>query len=241
VVDRAGATQRTAGDVGLGLVHGGLQGAWAWEGLIPHLAYLTIAVDLPGRDGDPAGFRAITYQDWIDAATAQVDTLPVERVVLVAHSLGGITVPAVAARLGARTAGMVFISAMIPPEGASAAATLGVDYIADDGGFHPGPPDLMRQQLGNDLTEEQTTRLLDRLVPDPFGPWTEPISRRDMPNVPRLYVRLARDLGLPPEMQEAMVANLGGATEVVLDAGHSVMFSRPAELAAVINEFTAGV
>ena len=239
MAERVSTIQTTAAGVGLGLVHGGLQGAWAWEEVIPHLAYPSVAVDLPGRDGDPAMFRSITYQDWIDAATAQIEALPAERFVLVGHSLGGITVPAVAVELAPRIAGMVFISAMIPPEGVSAAAALGVDYIADDGGFHPGPPDLMRQQLGNDLTEEQTTLLLDRLVPDPSGPWTEPISRREMPDVPRVYVRLTRDLGLPPDMQEAMIANLGGATELFLDAGHSAMFSRPAELAAILNQFTA--
>ena len=58
-----------------------------------------VAVDLPGRDGDPAGFRSISYQDRIDAATAQVEALPTDRLVLVGHSLGGIIVPAVATRL----------------------------------------------------------------------------------------------------------------------------------------------
>jgi hypothetical protein len=52
------------------------------------LAGPTLAVDLPGRSTRPADVTKITLRDAIDAVVADVESWPVERVVLVAHSAG---------------------------------------------------------------------------------------------------------------------------------------------------------
>ena len=58
--------------------------------------------------------------------------------------------------------------------------------------------------------------------------------------IPKTYVRLGQDHALPPAAQDASIAALeavpgGTVTVVEIDSGHSVMISRPAELAAVLT------
>ena len=61
------------------------------------------------------------------------------------------------------------------------------------------------------------------------------------PELPKTYVRLARDQALTPEDQDRQIENLraspGGEVRVVeLDTGHMVMISAPEALAAVLAE-----
>ena len=80
------------------LVHGAWHGAWCWERLIPEIAghgHAAIAVDLPCDDVE-AGCAA--YAEVVLAQIAQAD----DDLVLVGHSLGGLTIPLVAAARPAR-------------------------------------------------------------------------------------------------------------------------------------------
>jgi pimeloyl-ACP methyl ester carboxylesterase len=207
--------------------------------LIPLLDYDVVAVDLPGRDGNRANLSAITHEDWVRSAADQISVCSAERVVLVGHSLAGIILPNVAVRLGKRVAAQVFISALIPAEGKSAAQTLGLGVDDLDGGFHPPEQRILRRTLCNDLTEEQTEHLLSRLIPEPGQPWLQAVSRDDMPSVPRYYIRLEADRAIPPALQVEMINNLGGAEEISVDAGHSAMISKPQALALHLNRIAA--
>lgn len=224
------------------LVHGGSHGGWCWDRLTPLLDGETVVVDLPGRDGDPSGFRAISYDDWVRSAVDQARQAGPGRLVLVGHSLAGIILPAMAAQLRDRVAALVFVSAAIPAEGTAAADLLGVrDLIADDGGFHPPGLEVLSQTICSDLGAEDSAFVLQRLVPDPSGPWLHPVSRSGMPPVPRHYVRLTRDQAVPFQLQSEMIANLGGAEEHLVNAGHSAMINRPEELALVLNGIRSGL
>ena len=55
--------------------------------------------------------------------------------------------------------------------------------------------------------------------------------------MPITYVSMSDDVPVPPAVAEQMIANLGtGVEHRVLSAGHSVMMSKPLELATIINE-----
>ena len=95
------------------LVHGAWHDAWWWEFLGPLLqqaGHEVIAVDLPCEDGS-ATFD--TYADGVCAALNRSD----DNVVLVGHSLGGNTVPLVAARRPVRH--VVYVCALMPDLGRS--------------------------------------------------------------------------------------------------------------------------
>src|SRR5437764_15314513 len=90
------------------LVHGAWHGAWCWDRLVPEIAargHRAIAVDLPCEDPLAGG---AAYAGAVVQALEGVGG----DVVLVGHSLGGLTIPLVAARQPVH--GMVFLCALLP-------------------------------------------------------------------------------------------------------------------------------
>jgi pimeloyl-ACP methyl ester carboxylesterase len=127
---------------------------------------------------------------------------------------------------------VVDVLAALSPEAAEAAARLGPP-VTDDGRFHP---DLARAMFCNDMDDELTSYTLDRMVPEAVGAIAAPADLTGLASlVPRTYVRLLRDAAIVPAAQDHMIANLGGADVVDLDAGHMAMISQPDGLAAILN------
>jgi len=74
------------------LVHGAWHGAWCWEKVIAHLHHLghqAVAVDLPGSD------PTASFDDYARVVLAAAEGL--DDPILVGHSMGGQTIPIVAA------------------------------------------------------------------------------------------------------------------------------------------------
>ena len=106
---------------GLVLVHGGAHAADCWDLTVAQLMHQApelhvLAVDLPGRRGNPGDLAALTVADCEDSVVADVEAAALGDVVLVGHSLAGVTVPGVVAKLGAaRVREMILVSAFVPP------------------------------------------------------------------------------------------------------------------------------
>jgi len=225
------------------LVHGGAHGAWCWAPLVPLLRVPTIAVDLPPesmRNGPdrftvPPGTDALTLADWAQAVVNAADRAGMSRFVLVGHSLGGLTLTEVARTAPGRVAHLVFVSAVVPAEGRNVVDTLPPQMIARMGSGLT--EDLVREMFCNDMDEAQTNFVLDNVGGEVPQIMVEPVTRAGLPStLPKTYVRLARDQGLPPAAQDASIAALGTGVDVVaLDTGHNVMISRPDLLAPVLN------
>ncbi|GHF36019.1 pimeloyl-ACP methyl ester carboxylesterase [Amycolatopsis bartoniae] len=225
---------------GFALQHGGFHGSWCWERVVPLLEAPAVAIDLPGREGDPATLRGITSAEWTRGALGQINTLPTDRVVLVAHSLGGVTALNAAKVLGDRLAHLILVSALVPAEGQTPAELIARgahrDSLLDETGQFGVPPiEAVRTLLANDVPDEAEA-LYARLRREPMGPISEPFTHDGLPAVPTTYVRLTRDNAVPPAMQEQMIANLPHESAVTeIDAGHNVMMSRPGQLADLLN------
>jgi pimeloyl-ACP methyl ester carboxylesterase len=198
-------------------------------------------VDLPGRAGAAEDLSRIGLQDWVRTVLSALE--PDRRWVLVGHSLGGVTVTAVATRVPERLARVVYVSCLIPADGDSALDAIAADFgggrgdlLAADGGFHPMPAELYVPRFCNDLDAAATQDDLARLVPEPGPALSEPVwVRRIPPTLPRTYVRLHHDAAVTPDLQTKMIGRLGDPEVVGLDAGHMAMLSRPTELAALLN------
>lgn len=218
------------------LVHGGSHAAWCWERMVPFLEAdrrvdAVVAVDLPGHGArrDDARLDAITAGDYVDAVVADIEERGLREVVLVGHSLAGITMPHVAARLPDRMRRLVYLSTSNPPPGQS----------IDDLMKHPLSP-LSRgidfeTMFCNDLDAEATAWLRSRLGPEPPLPMREPFVAAVLPaDLPTTYVLLERDEALPPAFQREQARNAGAQEIVPFDAGHSAFVSRPRELANLL-------
>jgi len=124
-------------------VHGAWHGAWTWNKVTPLLAaagYASIAIDLP-RNGINAKFPAAYSKRPLDpaaygtepspvagstqddannatiAAVKQAATLGDGKVVLVGHSLGGVTITPVAEMVSDLVHSVVYLSAAMQPNG----------------------------------------------------------------------------------------------------------------------------
>ena len=196
-----------------------------------------LCVDLPGRRGRPARAGSVSIAAAAAAVVGDVDAAGLDEVVLVGHSLAGVTLPAVIGLLGDRVRHAVFIAAAVPEHGHAALelapADLGEDLAVGE--------DLMRVILGPELDDEQYAWCLERSVEEPPGLLLEPVDLGPLAGAlpPRTWVRTLHDALASPEAQLRSARNAGAAEVVDLDAGHMCMVSRPAELAQILNGIIA--
>ncbi len=220
---------------GVILVHGSNLSAACWDRVVGHLSTPAVAVDLPGRGGRPADVTAVTLDDCVRAVISAADRAGMARFVLVGHSLGGVTIADTTCRHPERIAELVYVGALVPAPGESPACVIfGDDLPAEE----PRMPSEERAKMffANDMTDEQWIEVWKQFVPESARLWNARLSGYPR-GVPGTYVSMTDDVGMPPELAEQMIANLG--TDVdhrVLSAGHIVMVTKPRELAEIIND-----
>ena len=227
------------------LVHGGAHTAACWSRLTPMLEADAIAIDLPGRGSRPASLVDLCIDDWVDAIVDEIERLDDTPITLVGHSLAGMSLPRVAARVPERLGHLVFISCTVPPEGQAPIDMLAPEIrqiaMSQEAQSQPSvlPEAAARAMFCNDMDEEQTRFVLDGLVPEAPGPIHEPSRLEGLAHgVPITWVRNLRDAVVPPDRQDVYIETIRGITpvEVVdLDAGHNSLVSRPEALAEILN------
>jgi len=222
------------------LVHGSCCGAWCWELLTPLLqqaGHDVVAMDLP-CDDESASFD--TYADVVCDALKGCD----DDVVLVGHSLAGMTIPLVAARRPIRH--LVYLCAVIPEIGRSM-----FDQWRDDPMLNPAyvkglsQPDmqnrivwvdlkLARELLFADCDESTSEAVVNRLGPQSRYPYSAPFSLAEFPAVACTSVICSEDQFVSPEWQKRVARDRLGADIVELPGSHSPFVSRPSALAEVL-------
>jgi pimeloyl-ACP methyl ester carboxylesterase len=222
------------------LIHGGAHGAWCWDPMIPFLDGSSFAVDLPGRGKKPGDLEKLGLEEFAASVVADIESTRSQRVVLVGHSMAGLTIPRVLERVPARIASVVFVSCLIPREGQSVWDAMGMPPRPRSAGGSIVDEAEARRMFCNDMDEEQTRFVLRNLCGEASGPMSEPVSLAGLRGrTPRSYVKLLRDQALTPAMQDDFIRNAGPKTAVFeLDAGHNAMISRPRELAAILNRIS---
>jgi pimeloyl-ACP methyl ester carboxylesterase len=225
------------------LVHGAWHGAWCWERLAPELenrGHRVVAMDLPCDDVTAmfATYAGIV----VDALTAA----DVTDVVVVGHSLGGLTIPLVAARRPVSK--LVYLCAGVPIPGLSAAEQLvlepdtrapGWDVgLESDGQGRirwTGEADA-RRMLYEDCEQHVARAAFERLRPQALTPYAQPCPLDTLPPTPSTYIVCRDDRYLNPDHGRRVARERLKAELVELPGSHSPMLSRPNELAAVLHE-----
>jgi alpha-beta hydrolase superfamily lysophospholipase len=181
----------------------------------------------------------------VNSAVADIEDAGLGDVVVVGHSMGGLTVPGIVAKLGAaRVREMILLAAFIPPQGFSVVGTLRgpLTPLARSAGLirksFPMPTGAARFAFCNGMTREQRKLALSRLYLESPNVILEPADRSDMPDdVPRTWIMTLRDRALSARQQLKAIKSLGGVdTMICLDGCHDVMFSDPASLATILAE-----
>ncbi len=227
------------------LVHGAWHGAWCWEVLgleLERRGHAAIAVDLPADDPD-AGCP--------EYAAIVAGHLPAgdRDVVVVGHSLGGLTIPLVAAERPVRA--LVFLCALVPVPGRSLADQLrdepdifvsgfGASLTRDDAGCSFWPDaDAVRATLYADCPRARADAAVARLRHQSRRPSVGPCPLDAWPDVASVSIVCRDDAALSPAWSRRAARDRLGVEPVDLDGGHSPFLSRPSELADVLIAATA--
>ena len=232
------------------LVHGGEHAADCWDLTVAELrrqepALRVLAVDLPGHGEEPGELATATVADWVDCVVSRIDAEGLDEVVVVGHSLAGLTVPGVVTKLGSkRVREMILIAASVPPQGVAIVDTLSglmawyARRSARIGKSMSMPALLARRSFCNGMTREQRQFTLARLCPESTAVLMEPADRSALPDdVHRTWILTLRDKSLSPTDQRRSIDALGGVNTVIsIDTCHDAMVSEPRRLAQVLVE-----
>jgi pimeloyl-ACP methyl ester carboxylesterase len=227
------------------LVHGAWHGAWCWEKIVSRLQTLghnAIAVDLPGRAGDPTPPTAIDLRSHV-AKVRRVIELQAETVVLAGHSLGGATVAQVCEEIPDRIRGAAYVTAFLPRDGESASELAQSDddnllaphLVLDEaeGSFTLGEAAPLRDIFYAECSDADFARARAMLVAEPFAPAVAPLhlTAARQGRVPRAYVECTRDRAVSLALQRQMHTASPCEPVLTLDTDHSPFFSAPEALA----------
>jgi pimeloyl-ACP methyl ester carboxylesterase len=232
------------------LVHGGEHAGDCWDLVVTELRrqepeLRILAVDLPGRGRTPGDLATATIGEWVDSVVADIDREGLGDIVIVGHSMAGVTVPGVVAKLGsARVREMVLVAAFVPRQGQAIVDTLGgplavfARFAARGGRPFKVPRAAAQYAFCNGMTKEQRRLTVSKLYTESARVPGEPVDRSGFPDgVPRTWILTTRDRALSNKSQYASMAALGGVQAVIpIDACHDVMFSHPEQLAHILLE-----
>lgn len=231
------------------LVHGMSHGAWCWELLAPRLrraGHRVIAVDLPGH-GRRAHERArASVGGYAQAVADAMMRDGVHDAIVVGHSMAGVVIPKVAELVPARVAHLVFLAAVVLPDGASMLEAhvsqplqpLLTGLARSGGGVVQFPAALESARWMGDIPagDARVAGALTRITPQPWRPLTERVDMRRFHamRVPRTYIRCLRDQAVTPPKAAEYAARLG-VTPIDLDTDHSPTLSNPDALAKILE------
>ena len=230
------------------LVHGGEHASDCWDLTVaelhrqaPELGVL--AVDLPGRGSRPGDLATASIDQWVTSAVTDIESAGFGDVVVVGHSMAGVTVPGIAARLGVpRVRELILATASVPREGEAIVDTLDgpLAWFARRAVRRGKPvqvPALVnRYAFCNGMTRDQRRFAMSRLCPESVRIVGEPVDRRDFPqDVPRTWILTTRDRALSVASQQRSIDAIGGVHHMIsIDACHDVMISHPEQLAQML-------
>ncbi|MBU0539541.1 MAG: alpha/beta fold hydrolase [Gammaproteobacteria bacterium] len=229
-------------------IHGGQHDARCWEPTLTALREQTstplLAINLPGRNGEAGDLANLTIADCVASVLKQIAEARLQgKLMLIGHSMAGISMPALAAALGdAAVHSMVFISCCVPKEGSSVVESLDPPMapIAKLAAKHlktmpPLPSFFAKWVFGNGMNREQKQFLAASLCREATSITSERVSRAGMPNCPRHWLLLNEDRAIKPARQRSFIDNLGGVSSILsLDCCHDVMIAAPELLATTL-------
>jgi pimeloyl-ACP methyl ester carboxylesterase len=228
------------------LVHGAWHGGWCWKHVEPELRALghdVTAVDLPIDDPES------TFTTYAGVVAQSMDGLP-DDVVLVGHSMAGLTIPLVPTLRPVQH--LVFLCALIAEPGRSLVDQLqgepemligdvNVGAEVDEDGRHRWvDAQPARDLLYADCSDDDTQWAFEQLRPQEMATYGAVCPLDALPDTERTYVVCGDDRLVNPAWSRVAAPARLGVEAVELAGSHSPFLSRPAVLARLLDDVAGG-
>jgi pimeloyl-ACP methyl ester carboxylesterase len=236
------------------LVHGAFHGAWCFGKLIGELGQRgqpALAMDLPGggEDQTPVADVSVAGNATAIARVVEVENAPV---VLLGHSLGGVSISAAAELAPERIALLVYLAAFLPRDGDSVASISASPASRKDSGppamarasdslSFSARPERAREVFYSKCSDDDVAFAIPRLRPQAYSIQRTPLllTTERFGRVPRVYIECLEDNAISLGLQRDMVAKSPCREVISLPTDHSPFFSAPGLLADVLTRLAA--
>ena len=229
------------------LIHGAMHGGWCWAKVAPLLeaaGHRVIAPDLPGHGRDKTPLAEVDLRAYVDRVVS-IMADQAEPVVLVGHSMAGLTITQAAGQRPDLIRRLVYVTAhsINPGESLSGNRSLTPDSLAAkhrrvdpvSGGLTIDRGRL-KEVYYNLCSDDDIAWAADRLVPQAALIYKETldVDRAVVDARPKNYVICLRDRAIPAHRQEQLAANWTMDRIDRLESDHSPFLSMPDRLAELL-------
>src|ERR1700753_867663 len=239
-----------------------VHGSWHWGGCFQKVADRLAVAGYPVATPDLTshGYSSSSYDSFksIEEYARPVEAIlraPSEKVVLVGHSMGVVTLTYLAEKYPEKISKLIYLTAFMAPNGKKA-----LDYILLNTKI-PAAKELFQvasqvndgRGLKLDLDQRSLVKAafyadcsdhdveiaaknvlpITSTVPDQT---VSTVTAKRFGRIPRVYIECTEDKAIPIETQRLMIKDLPGAKVASLKTSHSSFFSQPEALAKLIME-----
>lgn len=227
------------------LIHGAWHGGWCWDKVKPILEkndHTVVAPDLPGQGEDKTPIADVSMATYTERVCQVLDQQS-EKVILVGHSLGGVSITQAAEQRPNNIELLVYLTAFLLKDGES---RMSVREREPNGSalppnmeMHPEEGYVLVKDEGlkpsfyHDCSDEDIAWAKARVGSQALKPIGTPMATTDknFGRVRRVYIECLQDQALVPEFQKQMYTELPCEQVISMDTSHSPFISAPKELA----------
>lgn len=202
------------------------------------------APDLPGLGKDLTPPANVTLADNVQKITRLMDKFE-DQVILVGHSLGGITISQVAEARRRKLKALVYVCGLLPPSGKSGRDMTSLEpdalfrrsrEVSPDGATYTFAKATLPAIFYEDVPPEDRYRAIERLRPQPLAISATPVTLTEerFGSVPRWYIECVHDRAIRIGLQRQMV-KMTPCKVLKLECGHTPFYSKPEELAELLD------
>jgi pimeloyl-ACP methyl ester carboxylesterase len=226
-------------------IYGAGLGTWIWNDISHSFDIPCLFIDYPGRDTESKDIKGLTIHDYSDLLCTKINTWQCDKIIIIAHSIGGVIALDTLKNISPKVIGFIAISASIPKSGESFLSSFPwigrilMKCLYRMLGTKP-PETIIRKGLCNDLSKEQADEVFNRYTPESKSIYEQKI-KYNLPDIPKLYIKLTNDAAYGIQLQKKAIDNLKPETVVEINSGYLPMISKSDDLIKIIKEFTTKI
>jgi len=229
------------------LVHGAWEWPWSWshtEKFLTEAGHSVVSVELPGHGDDTTPIAELSLDVYANKIGEELNKIE-EKVILVAHSFGGMSASKIAEQMPHKIEKLVFIASAIPYEGKNMIEILEADewsqlleniVFSDDKSWASVKEDALLNVIFTGATQEQIDVIKPKLAKEATAPFFETVetTEANFGSIAKGYIECLEDKVMSPKTQRLMQEVAGIKDVIQLQSGHVPLETFPKELSEAL-------